>query len=235
MGQLYAITPFTLLDYPGEMACIAWFAGCNLRCAYCHNPDIVLGRGEKDESAFLDFLRRRRGMLTAAVFSGGEATFCPSLPILMRHAKGMGYKTKLDTNGTRPTVIMRLLKEGLLDYVALDYKCPASRSKELLGTTKYCEMFNSSLTQLISCAQQGLGLEVRTTYHPDLMTEDDLTAIIHDLDARGFKGNYYIQNIASHGDKTLGRISEPSSQQAPDNLPKPKNFTLSFRNFATTN
>lgn len=232
MGELYALTPFTLLDYPGEMACIAWFSGCNLRCVYCHNPDVVLGRGEFDEDKFMDFLTQRKGKLTAVVFSGGEATFNPSLPALIRRAKDMGYKTKLDTNGTRPTILASLVKEGIIDYVALDYKCSTPRSKELVGTDKYQKMFRKSLSELIQYSNHGLGLEIRTTYHPDLMTVDDLRWIIKDLDQLGYQGTYYIQNIASYGDKTLGYISKPTSQMIPVNLPKPLNFKLSFRNFS---
>jgi len=105
MSRIYDITPFTLLDYPDEVACIVWMSGCNLRCVYCHNPDIVLGRGDKEQAELFVFLKARQGKLTSVVFSGGEATFCPILPDLVRKTKEMGFKTKLDTNGGNPKVI----------------------------------------------------------------------------------------------------------------------------------
>ena len=231
MGQLYAIAPFTLLDYPGEIACIAWFSGCNLRCGYCHNPDIIYNRGSKLQKDFIDFLERRRGLLTAAVFSGGEATFSPELPELMTTTRKTGYKIKLDTNGTRPEVLVHLIEQGLLDYVALDYKCSPSNAQRLTGTTQYINAFNESLEMLIKSAPDNFILELRTTYHPDLMTENELNLIIDDLDHHNFRGTYYIQNIVSCGSETLGNIPAPSREIARDQLFQPKGFKLSFRNF----
>ena len=211
MGKLYAITPFTQLDYPGELACIAWFSGCNLRCAYCHNPDIVLRHGEKDDDELLAFLRSRRGFLTGVVFSGGEATFCPSLPDLARQAKAWGYKTKLDTNGTHPEMLYRLLENHHLDSVALDYKCPSRRADSLLGTGRYERAFQESLVYLIGQSRaQNIHLEIRTTYHPDFLNEEDIEWIIDDLDRKVYQGTYWIQNVVTSGEKTLGNIKKPA-------------------------
>ena len=148
MGQLYAITPFTQLDYPGELACIAWFSGCNLRCVYCHNPNMVLQRGQKKDDELLAFLAARRGRLTGVVFSGGEATFCPSLPNLIHRAKTMGYKTKLDTNGTNPVMLRQLVEGGELDAVALDYKCPPHLADKITRAAPYVPAFQESLSNL---------------------------------------------------------------------------------------
>lgn len=235
MGQLYEITPFTLLDYPGEMACIAWFAGCNMRCVYCHNPQIVTGKGEKDEQDLLDFLAKRTGRLSGVVFSGGEATLYQPLPDLIRKVRSMGFKIKLDTNGSRPEVLRGLLEEGLLDYVALDYKCVPEKAEALIGTGKLWEPFRKSLAMLIEAAgeekSEKIGFEIRTTFHADLMDEDDLARMIQDLDEMGYRGTYYIQNIASTGEKTIGNIQEPQRALDRARLPEPKNFTLAFRNF----
>ncbi|MDD5586889.1 MAG: anaerobic ribonucleoside-triphosphate reductase activating protein [Alphaproteobacteria bacterium] len=232
MGLLYDITPFTLLDYPGETACVAWFAGCNLRCVYCHNPDIVEGRGERDVEELLAFLKKRAGLLSGVVFSGGEATYYPGLADLMRQAKELGYKVKLDTNGARPDVLADLLREGLLDYVALDYKCPPERAVEITGTDRYTGAFGDSLALLIAWSKKGLAFEVRTTLHADLLSDEELGRMIEDLDKSGYRGTYYIQNVVSFGDKTLGGVDKPA--RAPDfaSLPKPANFTVAFRNFA---
>jgi len=231
MGQFYAITPFTLLDYPGEAACIAWFARCNLRCVYCHNPEMVQGSGNVDTDTLLEFLNKRQGLLSGVVLSGGEATLNPSLPQLTREIKNIGFKIKLDTNGTRPHILADLLKDHLLDYVALDYKCPASRTPSLIGTSKFADAVRQSLELLIESAKERTGFEVRTTFHADLMSEDDLSEIIEELDCRGYQGTYYIQNIEAYGKRTLGNIAKPSRSVASERLPQPKNFKLAFRNF----
>lgn len=230
MGQLYAITPFTQLDYPGELACIAWFSGCNLRCAYCHNPDIVLTHGEKDDAELLAFLDKRRGLLTGLVLSGGEATCCPNISDIARQAKGKGYKVKLDTNGTRPEIVRAMLDENLLDYVALDYKCPDALASRVIGTEKFAQAFRETLELLVERADgQKLRFETRTTFHPDLMDENDLNAILDDLEHIGYRGAHYIQNIASWGESTLGNVPQPQRAIDRKKLSVPRSFSLSFR------
>jgi pyruvate formate lyase activating enzyme len=231
MGQLYAITPFTQLDFPDELACIAWFSGCNLRCVYCHNPDIVSERGRKENSELISFLALRRGRLTGVVFSGGEATFCPDLPDLARQAKTMGYKTKLDTNGTHPEALRQLVESRLIDSFALDYKCPPHRSEALLGTTRYDAVFQESLTYLIQEHNRGnVMLEIRTTCPTEFIDETDIAWIIDDLDRHAYRGTYWLQHIVTTGENTLGNIS-PSRVLDRKKLPQPKNFKLGFRNF----
>lgn len=231
MSGLYSITPFTLLDYPGEMACVAWFAGCNMRCPFCHNPDIVTGKGEKDEAELLEFLKGRMGRLGGVVFSGGEATLYAGLPALMRQVKEMGFKIKLDTNGSRPEALRGLLAEGLLDYVAMDYKAPPEKLQAVAGTAKWWEPFRESLKMLIAAAEKGLTFEARTTVYTGLMDEADVAWIIRDLDEAGYKGTYYIQNVFSFGEKTIGNIAEPERVFDRSLLPQPKGFKLGFRNF----
>ena len=232
MPSLYDITPFSLLDYPNEMSCIVWFAGCNMRCVFCHNPDIVNGKGEKEEAELFAFLEKRQGKLGAVVFSGGEATLFAGLPDLVRKVKAMGFKTKLDTNGTRPEVLRALLGEKLLDYVAMDYKCPPALAKKMIGTTKHWEPFRQSLAMLIKAARQGaLTFEVRTTVYSELMNEDHVNEMIRDLDTLGYQGTYYIQNVFSHGEKTIGNIEKPERALDQTKLLTPKNFKLGFRNF----
>ena len=233
MGQLYEITPFSLLDYPGEMSCIAWFAGCNMRCVFCHNPQIVTGKGDKQESDLLDFLKKRQGLLTAVVFSGGEATLYKGLPDLMAKVKELGFKVKLDTNGTRPQVLKELLERDLLDYVAMDYKCPREIAQELIGTVKHWEPFKESLSLMIEAAasKPEMTFEVRTTVYAERMNEKELNWIINDLDQLGYKGTYYIQNVFSHGEHTIGNIPESEHSVDLSKLKAPKGFKLGYRNF----
>lgn len=232
MSHIYEITPFSMLDYPGELSCIVWMSGCNLRCVYCHNPEIVLNKGRKKDAELIDFLETRKGKLTAVVFSGGEATFCPTLPGLLRKARDMGFKTKLDTNGSNPKVIKELVAEGLLDYIALDYKCPAHLAEKLLGTNRFQAAFDESLDFLIAASRAGkVFLEVRTTIPPDLLNETDLSVLIADLDKRGYAGTFWLQNIVTTGENTIGNISPSSRSLDFAQLPTPKNFQLGFRNF----
>jgi pyruvate formate lyase activating enzyme len=232
MSQIYDITPFTLLDYPGELACIVWISGCNLRCVYCHNPDIVLKRGTKEDAELIAFLKLRIGKLTSVVFSGGEATFYENLPDLMASAKEMGFKTKLDTNGGNPKMLRELVAKGLVDYVALDYKCPPHLNKKILGTAKFEKAFRESLDFLIKESRKGrLTLEVRTTVAPEIMSEADIAWMIKDLDKRRYRGTYWLQHIVSSGEKTLGNIAAPAGAIDVSQLPAPKHFTLGFRNF----
>ena len=115
----------TGLDFPGLVSAIVFTQGCNFRCPYCHNAHLIVPRppapGLSEEDA-LAFLEKRKGLLDGLVISGGEPTIQPGLAAFCRSAKELGYKIKLDTNGSRPQVVRDLLENGLVDYVALDCK-----------------------------------------------------------------------------------------------------------------
>jgi pyruvate formate lyase activating enzyme len=224
------ITPFTFLDFPDEISCIVWFAGCNLRCVYCHNPDIVHGRGQKSFEDYETFMKSRRGKLSGVVLSGGEPTLCADLPRYARAAKEMGFKVKLDTNGTRPEMIAALLDAELLDMVALDYKCLPEHAEVLLGTAKFMPLFEDSLRRLIA-AGDGLRFEVRTTFYSSLQSDGDLARMIEYLGDIGYRGVYYVQNIVSTGEKTLGHIPPPTRVIDTAALPAPRGFSIKYRNF----
>ena len=116
------ITPFTLLDYPHKSACILWYVGCNMRCLYCYNPEIVLGKGTISFDEVKQFLQKRKGLLDAVVFSGGECLIHKNIVEHIRELKELGFLIKVDTNGSKPFVLKQLLEENLVDYVALDFK-----------------------------------------------------------------------------------------------------------------
>ena len=105
---IYSITPFTLLDYPNKTACVLWFAGCNMRCVYCYNPDIVLGRGKIDFNEVILFLQKRKLLLDGVVFSGGECTIHKGIELYLEKIKQMGFAVKIDTHGSSPSVIKKL-------------------------------------------------------------------------------------------------------------------------------
>ncbi len=226
---IYSVTPFTMLDFPGKPSCIIWFSGCNMRCAYCHNPQIVKSKGRGDVAEIMHFLQKRQGLLEGVVLSGGEASIYPGLPDFIKHIKALGYQVKLDTNGLRPDIIYHLMQKRLLDYIALDYKAPPSKFKQVTGMDKYI-LFSKTLDLL--CGQKDLNFEVRTTVHTDLMDEGDVSDIIRDLERRGYSGLHAIQNFA-HSDErpTLGFMNPQRRVLDISMIHIPKTFNLAFRNF----
>lgn len=187
--RLYNITPFTLLDYPGKTACILWFTGCNMRCAYCYNPDIVLGKGNINYGEAIDFIRSRKGLLDAVVLSGGECTLHKGLIPLIEEIKLLGLDIKIDTNGSNPPILNILLKKGMVDYVALDFKAPPHK---FFNITK-SDLFNSFESSLSLLIRADIEFEVRTTVHEALLTKKDLKEMVAFLEQKGYAGKYYIQ------------------------------------------
>lgn len=128
----------TLLDFPGKVACTVFLHGCNYRCPFCHNAELLEGKGEPLMSVeeFLSFLKKRVGLLDGVCISGGEPTLSPGLKELMGAIKAMGFAVKLDTNGSRPAVLKELVGAGLVDYVAMDIKNGPSRYAETAGVSR---------------------------------------------------------------------------------------------------
>lgn len=114
----------SLIDYPGKISCVLFVSGCNFDCPYCHNPELAKGNYPVriTEDYFYNFLEERKGFLEGVVVSGGEPTIYKDLFSLCERIKQIGYPVKVDTNGSRPQVIQRLLAEGLIDYIAMDIK-----------------------------------------------------------------------------------------------------------------
>lgn len=215
-----------MLDYPGQAACIFWFTGCNLRCRYCYNTSFASGKDEKryTRERAVDFLEDRAGFLDAVVFSGGECTLSSELPDLAVAAKKRGYLVKVDTNGTRPQVLKYLIREGLVDYIALDYKAPLYLFGQITRRPELYECFSESLDYLI---ETGFPCEVRTTLHPDLLTEEDVSFMNADLAIRGYEGIHYIQHYF-HTEDNLGHLQKPRRKLDPSILAW--NVPYEFRN-----
>ena len=137
--MIAGLQKMTLLDFPGKVACTLFLQGCNFRCPFCHNSELIPRQGEPlmDTDAFLAFLEKRKGMLDGVCVSGGEPTLCPELESLLGHIKEMGYAVKLDTNGSRPDVLKALVAKGLVDYVAMDVKNSPALYPKTLGFERY--------------------------------------------------------------------------------------------------
>ena len=191
---VYNITPFTLLDYPDKTACIVWLAGCNMRCLYCYNPDIVLGKGKIDFETVLAFLRTRKGLLDGVVLSGGECTMHQNIIPFIKEIKALGFTVKIDTNGSKPNVLRKLISEKLIDYAALDFKSLPDTFKQITKSNLFSE-FEESLLLLITSS---ILFEVRTTIHSNLINKSELLKMRTYLETQNFEGNYYIQHFRNN-------------------------------------
>ena len=122
--KIAGLQKMTLLDFPGRIACTVFLQGCNFRCPFCHNSDLLGPEGMTHIPVedLLSFLKKRKGMLDGVCITGGEPTVQKDLPELLRAIKALGYPVKLDTNGSDPTMLKALVSEGLVDYVAMDIK-----------------------------------------------------------------------------------------------------------------
>lgn len=198
---IYNITPFTLLDYQHKSACILWFAGCNMRCLYCYNPEIVLGKGTISFEKTLSFLRTRKNLLDAVVFSGGECLLHKNIIDLITEVKKMGFLVKIDTNGSKPTVLKELIENKLVDYVSLDFKALPSEFEKITQSELF-DPFEKSLHLLL---KSQLAFEVRTTVHSDLISKKDMRMMIGYLENNNYFGDYYIQHFVN-GVATLEKL-----------------------------
>ena len=205
---IYSITPFTLLDFPEKTACILWFTGCNMRCPFCYNPEIVLGKGHQTIAQAMDFLRSRKGLLEGVVLSGGECTMHRGILELLQDIRAMGFSIKIDTNGSRPKVLEKLMEENLIDYLALDFKALPDNYHELTGSDLFAE-FEQSFQSLLDSK---LPFEIRTTVHSELLTQKELKKMSEYLSRKGYRGTYYLQNYVN-GLPTLAPLPASSRIQ----------------------
>lgn len=133
--EIHGLQKLTLLDYPGKVACTVFLGGCNLRCPFCHNGELVLDPGPAlmSPEELLTFLDRRRGLLDGVCITGGEPLLRPDLPRLLEAIKEKGFLLKLDTNGGFPQALEDIIARGLVDYVAMDIKNSPERYPETVG------------------------------------------------------------------------------------------------------
>jgi pyruvate formate lyase activating enzyme len=204
---IYSLTPFTLLDYPHKSACILWFAGCNMRCLYCYNPEIVLGKGSLSFEKILSFLNSRKNLLDAVVFSGGECLLHKKIISLITEVKKMGFLVKIDTNGSSPEVMQQLLDQHLIDYIAFDYKAPKSKF-QAITQSDLNDSFEETLDLILKAK---IPFEIRTTYHSHLLTEEDLAGMVCYLEKKKYVGHYYIQYFRNDVE-TLSKLERSNNR-----------------------
>ena len=187
----------TLLDYPGCIACIIFTRGCNYSCSYCQNSSLINNikkPGKITEDEVINFLMQRKGKLEGIVISGGEPTIQKDLKSFIEKIKKIGFKVKLDTNGSNPKLLQELIDERLVDYVAMDIKNDLDNYEEV---TK-CKVNKNSIKESISILLKGkVDYEFRTTIIKDYHKIDNIKNIIKLIN--GCK-KYYIQNFKLSSD-----------------------------------
>lgn len=198
--HISGIQKLTLLDYPGKLACTIFTDGCNFRCPFCHNASLVLPDREKqriDGNELLSFLKKRQGILEGVAVTGGEPTLQPDLEDFLAKVKALGYKIKLDTNGTRPDVLLRIIENGLADMIAMDIK----NSPEGYSAATGCAVDMQSLERSKELLLLGkTEYEFRTTVVRGIHTKESLMSA-----AKWIKGaeRYYLQQFKDSGDLIL--------------------------------
>lgn len=167
----------TLIDFPGKIAALVFTRGCNFHCPYCHNPGLVSLEGEdpmREEEVF-SFLEKRRNSLEGVAITGGEPTLQKDLPEFCKKLKSMGYPVKMDTNGSRPEVVRRLLEEGLLDFIAMDIKADPAKYFPALSPREIEKELMESIRLIL---ESGIPHEFRTTCVAPFVSEEMISAII---------------------------------------------------------
>lgn len=187
----------TLLDYPGKTAATVFLGGCNMRCPFCHNAPLVTGVDNSEiisEDELRAFLSKRSGLLDGIAITGGEPTLRPELDEFIRMIRSYGYSVKLDTNGTRPAVLRRLIDEGLVDYVAMDIKNSPDKYPETVGVPGFDVTPIAESVRLLE--ESGVDHEFRTTVVAGLHTADSMKRIGEWL--RNTE-KYFLQNFVDSG------------------------------------
>lgn len=188
----------TMIDYPGKVACILYTIGCNFRCPYCHNPSLVDETTEEiPYSDILSFLKERQGLLDGVVITGGEPTLHSDLIERIEEIKKLGYLVKLDTNGTRPAFLKKIIDKDIIDYIAMDVKAPVEMYPLTVGRAVCADTLRQSISLIIN---SGIEYEFRTTVVKSLLKPEDIEQIGKEI--RGAR-RYYLQKFSS------GKILNP--------------------------
>ena len=183
---------FSLIDYPGKTCAIIFTRGCNFRCPYCHNPELVIPEQYAKPipvQSIFDFLASRQGKLDAVEITGGEPTLHADLLDFIKQIKELGFLVKLDSQGSRPEVLKQAIKQQLVDYLAMDIKAPLEKYATVVKRPIATDKLQQSI-QLIMKA--GVDYEFRTTTVKSLTSKDDLRSIAQTI--KGAK-NYYLQRF----------------------------------------
>ena len=169
----------TLIDYPGKLATTVFTVGCSFCCPFCHNPELTLSsqmpvHSNNLEGNFFEFLKKRKGKLEGVCITGGEPTIQPDLVDFIKKIKKLGYAVKIDTNGTRPDILKKVIGEKLVDFIAMDIKNNLEKYDKTCGTKADKGRIKLSVDLIIN---SGIDYEFRTTVVPELHNIEDFSEI----------------------------------------------------------
>lgn len=197
MLHILGLQKLTLLDFPGNMACTVFLGGCNFRCPFCHNRALVVNpdfTAAVDKEFFFSFLKKRQGVLDGVCITGGEPLLSDGIFDFVRKVKELGYKVKLDTNGSFPERLQNLIASGAIDYVAMDIKNSPTRYRETVGVESFdITPVKESAALLLS---DTIPYEFRTTIVREFHTPQDMVEIGEWL--AGAK-QYFLQGFVDSG------------------------------------
>lgn len=211
--MIAGLQKMTLLDYPGKVACTVFLSGCNFRCPFCHNSQLLGAEAEKimDPEQFLAFLKGRQGLLDAVCVSGGEPTLTPGLAELLRAIKALGYSVKLDTNGSRPQVLKALVAEHLVDYVAMDVKNSPARYPQ---TTGLSQMDLAPIEESLQFLLAGnVDYELRTTVVLPLHDDGSIEEMGRWVGTMGKPAKWFLQKFTDRDTVIFSGLKAPDDSQ----------------------
>lgn len=175
--KIGGLQKLSLIDYPGKICAIVFTQGCNFRCPYCHNPELVDPNrygAVFSEAEVISFLEKRKGKLDALSITGGEPTLQPDLEKFIETVKDLGFLVKVDTNGSNPDVIERLASSQMVDFWAMDVKGPLNKYNRIAGVSVDAEKIRRSISLIIA---SGVEHEFRTTVVRSMLDREDLLEI----------------------------------------------------------
>lgn len=175
--QIGGLQKFSLIDYPGKVAIVIFTQGCNLRCGYCHNEELVVPEkfcATIDEDEVFDFLKKRQGQIEAVVVTGGEPTIHKDLSEFLKKIKSLNYFVKLDTNGGNPFALQKIIDEKLVDYIAMDIKAGIKKYSQVVGCPINIKHIQKSIKLIL---ESGLPHLFRTTVHKKVHDLEELREI----------------------------------------------------------
>ncbi|HZJ76378.1 MAG TPA: anaerobic ribonucleoside-triphosphate reductase activating protein [Oscillospiraceae bacterium] len=188
--NVLGIEKSSFIDYPNNICTVIFTGGCNFRCPYCHNSSIVNNIGNKiDQNEIIKFLKSRRKFVNALCISGGEPTIQRGLYDFICKVKKEGFNIKLDTNGTNPDLLKKLIDESLIDYAAMDIKAPLAKYSSIAQTSVILEDIRKSIDILL---ENKIDYEFRTTVCKELLSMEDIKIIAQEIKGCG---TYVIQNF----------------------------------------
>lgn len=203
----------SLIDYPGFISTVIFVKGCNFRCFYCHNPELVLPelirqQPDLDIKDILSWINENSVLLDAVVITGGEPTLYPDLIEFVKLIKSFSLKIKLDTNGTNPEILKYLIDNNIIDYIAMDIKAPLNyeKYKKITGEYLTYETFEKIINSINIIKQGKIDYEFRTTLN-HLIKEKDLIEIINSI-----KGKFFIQKLNTNNKVLNSEITKMTNQ-----------------------